>query len=474
MTEQPDPAALAGLDALADAPPLAGGPPAEPPPDAPPTGTVLRLVTGLAGRPLAVGRRTAALAGQLLRVGLGTADPEPDLPGNPALSRLVQAHRAGRATAAGLIDDAGLDQADRDRLDAVLTAVDDLVEAVVPGRRASAPPPRNARPAPVVGEEIAATPGAVVLRTPLFELIQYLPRTETVRQVPVLLVPSLVNRHYLTDLAPGRSLVEHLVAGGQQVFALSWWNPRAEHADRGLDAYARAVLDAMDACERVTRTSAVSLVATGSGGTITAALLAHLVAAGATDRAATLTLLLPALGRARPAPPPPIADPSAELLFWAADTTRVPAALHDDLTDIAARDALAHAGAVRVLGTPIDLSKVDTDAYVVAGEDGPWPSAYRSARLLAGDTRFTLASGGPVEALIAPPGSDRTFRAAPATPADPDTWHTTAIPLPGSWWTDHLRWLDQRSGARVDAPPELGGRGLHAVAPTPGDYVLSR
>ncbi|MCO1660469.1 hypothetical protein [Pseudonocardia humida] len=472
MTER---AALAGLDALAVDPPLAGGPP--PPQATVPAGPLLRLAAGLAGRPLVVGRRGAALAGRLLHVGLGTAEAEPGLPPNPALRRLVQAHRAGRATAGELIADAGLDRADRDRLDAVLTAVDDLVEAVLPGTLAPSPAParpRTARRTPVVGEEVAATPGAVVLRTPSFELIQYLPRTETVRAVPVLLVPSLTNRHYLTDLAPGRSLAEHLVAGGQQVLALSWWNPRAEHADRGLDAYARALLDAVDAVERITRAPSVSLVATGSGGTITAVLLAHLVAAGSTGRAATLTLLLPAFGRPDPPAPLPAAGPSPELRAWANDTIRLPAALHDDLTGIAARDALAHPGAVRVLGTPIDLSKVDTDAYVVAGDGGPWSAAYRSSRLLAGDTRFVLASGGPVEALVAPPGSDRSFRAAQTSAADPDAWYPTAPPAPGSWWTDHLRWLDARSGARVDAPPELGGRGLHAVAPTPGDYVSSR
>jgi poly(3-hydroxyalkanoate) synthetase len=316
----------------------------------------------------------------------------------------------------------------------------------------------------------------VVLRTPVFELIQYLPRTEAVRAVPVLVVPSLANRHYLADLAPGRSIVEHLVAGGQQVFALSWWNPRAEHAGRGLDDYARAVLDAMGACERITRSTATSLLAVGSGGTVTAALLGHLAAAGSAERAASLTLLLPALGAAEPpAAPPPDPDPAPDLRSWAADTIRVPLALHTDLADIAAREALAHPGAVRVLGTPVDLAKVDADAYVVAGDDGPWPAAYRSARLLAGDTRFVLAPGGPVAALIAPPGRPaRSFHAAPVGAAEPAEWHLSAERSAGSWWADHLGWLDERSGARVDAPPGLGGRGLHAIAPTPGDYVLSR
>jgi poly[(R)-3-hydroxyalkanoate] polymerase subunit PhaC len=451
--------------------------------DGPPTGELVRLVAGLAGRPLAVGRRGAALAADLLRAGLdrpaGPADA--GLPDDPVARRLARAHRAGLAAAAGLLADAGLDRSDRERLEAVLAALDGLVGTVLPGARsaapavpAPAPAPSPARRTPVVGEDVAATAGAVVHRTPAFELIQYLPRTEAVRAVPVLVVGPLTHRHYLLDLAPGRSVVEHLVAAGLQVFALSWWNPRAEDAGRGLDHHARAVLEAVDACTRITRAPATSLLAAGSGGTVAAALLGHLAATGSDERVASLTLALPALDGVEPALTPSGTAPR-ELLAWAADRTRVPAALRADLADIAARDALAQAGAVRVLGTPVDLGKVDTDAYLVAGEAGPWPAAYRGARLLAGEVRFALAAGGPVDAVVAPPGGrDLSYRAGPATAADPDSWYPSAGRTAGSWWTDHLAWLAARSGRLVDAPPELGGRGLHAIAPTPGEYVLSR
>ena len=103
-----------------------------------------------------------------------------------------------------------------------------------------------------VGEDLAATPGAVVFRTDVFELIQYRPTTETVRTVPLLMVPPTINKFYVADLAPGRSIVEHYVSAGQQVFMMSWRNPDARHADWGLDTYGQAVLDAMDAVEQVT------------------------------------------------------------------------------------------------------------------------------------------------------------------------------------------------------------------------------
>jgi poly(3-hydroxyalkanoate) synthetase len=125
---------------------------------------------------------------------------------------------------------------------------------------------------------------------------------------------------------------------------------------------------------------------------------------------------------------------------------------------------------VRVLGTPIDLAKVDRDGYLVAGDLGRWRVGYRAARLLGGDCRFVLAPGGPVEALVVP---DRPVRAGAAGAPDPDAWRAASSGLSSSWWDDHLRWLTARSGGLVDAPPELGGRGLHAIAPTPGDYVRS-
>ena len=130
------------------------------------------------------------------------------------------------------------------------------------------------------GEDLAVTPGAVVFRTDVFELIQYRPTTETVRAVPLLMVPPTINKFYIADLAPGRSIVEHYLAAGQQVFMMSWRNPDERHADWGLDTYGQAVLDAMDAVEQVTGSEQVALQAFCSGGIITSMVLAHLAATG--------------------------------------------------------------------------------------------------------------------------------------------------------------------------------------------------
>jgi poly(3-hydroxyalkanoate) synthetase len=447
-------AALAGLDALAPAgrPDLASavrratgtGLPLTP---------ALRLAADLARRPLAAAGRGADLAVELFGIGVGR--------GGPVRARLDRARLATRAAADDLLDGAALAAADRERLHTALDALDELAGAVGGTDGSTVAPARR----PVLGDELAATPGAVVLRVPEFELIQYLPRTETVRSVPLLVVPPLAGRHYLVDLAPGTSLVEELVAAGQQVLALSWRNPGPEAAGHGLDERVRAILEALDATERITRSTTTAVLALGSSATVTTALVGHLAAVGTADRVACLTL-----GITVPGPPRPT-DPGvpATLLAWAADGLRVSPRLRAELVDLADRDALAHPGAVRVLGTPVDLSKIDCDTYLVAGDRARWRTAYRSAGHLGGECRFVLAEGAPVAAFL----GGGSFLAAPVDDPDADRWSAGAPLITGSWWTDHLGWLTARTGPGVDAPPELGGRGLHPVAPTPGAYVRS-
>jgi poly(3-hydroxyalkanoate) synthetase len=451
-------AALAGLDALAPAgrPDVAtaarrvagAGLPLRP---------ALRLAADLAGRPLAAAGRGADLAVELLGIGLG--------PGRPVRARIDRARLATRAAADDLLDAAALPPADRDRLHATLDAVDDLVGAVQ-STVGAGPPHRTAtgRRTPV-GDELAATPGAVVLRTPVFELIQYLPRGEIVRAVPLLVVPPLAGRHYLADLAPGASLVEQLVDAGQQVLALSW-HPAPTDDRHGLDDRVRSVLEALDGTERITRSPTTALLAVGSSATVAIGLLGHLTTTGAADRVACLTLA----GTVPGPPRPPEAATPPQLLAWAADAVRVPHRLRADLAELAARDALAHPGQLRVLDAPIDLGKIDRDTYLVAGDRSRWRTAYRTAGLLGAPTRFVLAEGGAVDALLARAGS---FLAGPADDPDADRWAATAPLGTGPWWADHLSWLAARTGPEVDAPPGLGGRGLHPLAPAPGDYARS-
>jgi polyhydroxyalkanoate synthase len=525
-------------------------------------GSALRMAAALAVRPGALARRGAGLATELARIGAGRsrlmpeADDEryadPAWTRNPLLRRVAQAHLAASCTADALVSDAGLGAADEARLRAAVAAlsgalspstsplnpavwraaVDTGGASAVRGVRRlvsdMATPPRIPAPAAAgtfeVGADVGATPGAVVLRTPVFELIQYLPQTELVHEVPLLVVPPVLNRYYLADLAPGRSIVEHLVRAGVQVFALSWRNPDpshiSAHAHWDLDTYGQALLEGMDATEHVARTHCTSLMAFGAGGTITAMLLAHLAATGAQHRVAAVTLAGTVLD-ARSVPPDPAAaraavaeseraghldgrpllgelawrapdallwpqavrsylcgeePPSSEVLFWLTDTTRAPAGLHRDLVDVALRAPLAVPGAARMLGTPLDLAKVDRDCYLVVGAADPvtaWRDAYAATGLFGGACRFVLATGGHAASLVSPPGAvGAGFRAAGAVPGEPRRWFAEAVDEPGSWWTDHLRWLTAHSGPLQDAPPELGGRGMHALAPAPGAYVL--
>jgi polyhydroxyalkanoate synthase len=491
----------------------------------------VRLAAALAARPLTVARRGAGLAAELARIGLGRSrvapprdDPryaDPVWRENPVLRRAVQVHVAARTAARGLVRDAGLAPAD----DALVGAVVDAVaEVLAPGNfplRAdvwrtvtaapdepdateTAAPPRVAGGRLEIGSDVAATPGAVVLRTPVFELLQYLPQTENVREVPLVVVPPVMGRYYLADLAPGRSIVEHLVHGGQQVFAISWRNPEAGDSGWDLDTYGQAVLDAMDAAEHIARTPRTSLMAFGSGGVVSAMLLGHLAAIGVQERVASVTFAATVLdregARAEPAAARTVADvlgwpyrlrsylagepPASHALFRDADAIRVPEGLHRELADVLVRRALAVPGAASLLGTPVDLAKVDRDCYVVAGagdRTAAWPDVYRATRLLGGACRFVLADGGQLASIISPPGeADTSFRTAapPVGAAAPDCpprdWVALATAEHGSWWDDHLAWLAGRTGLEHDAPPELGGRGMHALAPAPGDYVLEQ
>jgi polyhydroxyalkanoate synthase subunit PhaC len=376
-----------------------------------------------------------------------------------------------------------------------------------------------------LGENLAISPGSVVLRTDVFELIHYRPRTDTVHEVPLLFVPPTINRFYVLDIAPGRSIVEHLVAHGQQVFLLSWCNPGPEQGHFDLDTYARAVLEARDAVADIAKQPAVHLNAACSGGIITAAALGHLAANADLGRVASLTLWVCALDNERAGTVAALASrelaaaavaesarkgyldgralagvfawlrpndliwnyvvnnyllgkdpPAFDILYWNQDSVRLAAGLHRDFVHIALDNALTRAGALETLGTPVDLSQVDVDSYIVAGIKDhivPWENAYRSTQLLGGSSRFVLSTSGHIQALVNPPAPDSrsTFRATDDAPADPHAWVAQADMRQGSWWPDYVTWLAQRSGESKPAPRALGSRSFRPTAKAPGSYV---
>jgi polyhydroxyalkanoate synthase len=529
-----------------------------------PDASTARLLAGLARRPGTTARRLRSLAAESGRIVLGTSTLAPSRRDrrfvdeawttNPVLRRLVQLYLAGGRTTEQLVGDAGLGWRDEQRM-RFLT--ENLLEAMAPSNvplvnpasakatidsaganlarggaqlvrdLGSSPriPEMVDRSAFEVGRNIAVTPGAVVRRTDVFELIQYTPQTEQVRDVPLLVVPPTINKYYALDLAADRSLVEFLVREGQQVFVMSWRNPDARHADWNFDTYVQAILDALDAAERVSGTDRAVLTGICSGGILASITAAYLAATGRPDRLAAFALAVTvidnahagvasALGNRRMASAAKAVSrrrgyldgralaevfawlrpgdlvwnywvnnyllgkkpPAFDILFWNADTTRMPAGLHADFVDLALDNQLVTGAALTVLGVPIDLSRIETDTYIVAGiadHITPWQNCYRTTQLLGGSSRFVLSTSGHIAALVNPPGNPKaSFQVNKANPADPEDWLKSAETRPGTWWNDASAWLAERCGALRPAPEQLGGGGLRSIVEAPGTYVF--
>jgi polyhydroxyalkanoate synthase len=169
--------------------------------------------------------------------------------------------------------------------------------------------------------------------------------------------------------------------------------------------------------------------------------------------------------------------PAFDILYWNADTTRMPAALHRDFIDLALNNALTEPGKATMLGTPVDLGTIDVDAYVTAGIADhlcPWPACYRTTQLLGGRSRFILSTSGHIASLVNPPTNPKsTFQVAESTPSDPERWQASAETVKGSWWPDFTAWLGERSGAEIPAPGSPGGE-LEVLADAPGTYVFDK
>ena len=376
-----------------------------------------------------------------------------------------------------------------------------------------------------VGQNLAVTPGAVVFRNELLELIQYTPAGERVYRRPLLVVPPQINKYYFLDLAPGKSFVEHAVKSGVQPFVISWRNPTAAHRHWGLEAYLGAIEEAMAAAMAITRSPDLNVLAACAGAITLMPLLAHLAARGDT-RVRSVTLLVALLDTSTDSPLGLFAtretlalarassqlrgvldgralgrlfawlrpndlvwsywvnnyllgkDPPAfDVLYWNNDSTRLPARLHGEFLDLFADNALCHPGRLSLLDTPIDLGRVSADAYVVAGKTDhitPWQGCYAATRLLGGNSEFVLSSSGHVQSVINPPGNPKAaYLRAGELPADPESWLQSASRHPGSWWEHWREWIGARSGGQRRAPTALGSRRYPPLDAAPGTYVLA-
>lgn len=523
----------------------------------------VRFLDALAKRPDRVKTRVGTLVEELGRIVKGTSElcpppkdrrfTDPEWSQNPLLKRIVQAYLAANELADGLLADAPMEWRDAQRMKFVLS---NILEAAAPSNNPLISPvawktflatngsntvsgPRNLLrdfasspriPAMVepdafhVGVDLGITPGAIVYRTEMFELIQYQPQTETVREVPLLIVPPTINKYYVLDLAPDRSLVEFLVRQGQQVFMISWRNPDERHRDWGIDAYAEAVIDAFGVVDLIAGVDAVHVMAACSGGLIACMAAAHRAQTGGIGKLASLNLLVTMIDQNRAGMAGSLIDegaaraaiarsqskgyldgrtlaevfawlrpsdlvwnywvnnylqgktpPKFDILFWNADTTRMPAALHRDFIQAALHNKLATAGAITVLGTPIDLRQITVDSYVVAGSADhicPWTNCYRSAQLLGGKVRFVLSTNGHIAALVNPPGNRKSsYQVSEDISLEPAGWHTATPTVRGSWWPDYAAWLGQRSGHDKPATATLGNAQFRPLGVAPGAYV---
>ena len=374
-----------------------------------------------------------------------------------------------------------------------------------------------------VGANLALSKGAVVLTTPVLELVQYSPANDAVHARPHLIVPPQINKFYFFDLAPGRSIVEHLTRSQFQVFAISWRNPTAAQRDWGMETYVAAIREAIEAIRDITGSPDV-IVHAACSGAMTATILAGVLAARREPLIRAMTLMVAVLGGSpdtqlglfstpeviaaaklettrrgvleggemgrvfawmRPndliwsywtnnylmGNPPPAFD----ILYWNNDTTRLPAKFHGTLVDIFANDWLLHPGQFKVDGIPIDVSQIDCDKFIVAGLTDhitPWRDGYRMARALGGRNEFVLSSSGHIQTLINPTGSAKgKFFVNPTLAPTPDDWLSEARPVPGSWWEHWRSWLAERSGEIRAAPERLGNDRYAPGADAPGTYV---
>ncbi|WP_375269645.1 PHA/PHB synthase family protein [Phenylobacterium sp.] len=382
-----------------------------------------------------------------------------------------------------------------------------------------------------VGETMALSPGRVVLRNALMELIQYAPAAETVRREPVVIVPAWIMKGYILDLTPEDSLVRQLTEAGFTVFMISWKNPGAELRDTSFDAYReQGIMAALDAALAITGAGQAHAVGYCLGGTALA-IAAAAMDRDADERLASLTLLAAQTDFEEAGELMLFIDESQlslledlmlvqgyldarqmagafnalranELVFarlveryllaapkpadaldaWLADSTRMPARMHGEyLRRLFLDNSFAH-GEYPVAGRAVALKDIRTPIFALGAERdhiAPWRSVYKIRLLASAETTFVLTGGGHNTSVLSPPGKPRAYyqigRSNAGAPfVDPDVWLQETPRQDGSWWPAWIAWLEEKSSAERAPPPPLGRReaGYPALEPAPGLYVL--
>jgi polyhydroxyalkanoate synthase subunit PhaC len=378
-----------------------------------------------------------------------------------------------------------------------------------------------------VGEDIGVSPGKVVLQNALMQLIQYTPSTGKVLKRPLLIGPPWINKFYILDLRPRNSFVRWAVAQGHTVFVISWVNPDETLAEKGFADYMKeGYLAALDAIEAATGEREINAIGYCLGGTLLAATLAYMAAKG-DERIKTATFFVTMLDFQEAGELGVFIDEEQlqaledkmnkrgylegsemaatfnmlrandliwsfvvnnylmgndpfpfDLLYWNADSTRMPARMHSYyLRRMYQENLLAKANGIELDGVQIDLGTIKTPAYFLSTREdhiAPWQSTYRGMRLLGGPKRFVLAASGHIAGVVNPPeGGKYGHWINSDQPADPEAWFHGATEMAGSWWPDWQRWILASSREQV-AARQPGDRDLAAIEDAPGSYVKVR
>jgi len=379
-----------------------------------------------------------------------------------------------------------------------------------------------------LGVNVAATPGAVVFRNDLMELIQYAPTTDKVYRRPLLFVPPLVNKYYLFDLTPKASYLKWLVDQGHTVFVISWANPDESHADTGMDAYVKdGVVAALDAVEQATGEADADLVSYCLGGTLSAMTLAYLAQTGRADRIASATLIATLVDfgdmgewsvftseddlnafdryldekgyveahdltklfsavRANDLIWSSVVNHyllgdevrASDLLWWFDDGSRIPARMLKEYGRQILRGNQLKDGGVAIDGVTLDLKAIETPVMIVALKDdhvSAWKNTYAGRHFFGGPTRFLLGGSGHNAGMINPPAANKHgYWTNDDAPADAEAWLAGAEQKAGSWWPEWQGWLDAAAADDKVKARKVGSGKLKAGTAAPGDYVRVR
>ena len=380
-----------------------------------------------------------------------------------------------------------------------------------------------------IGENIATSKGSVVYRTEMFELLQYAPTTDEVYEIPQLTIPPQINKMYINDLSPEKSIIKWQVDNGMQTFVISWRNPSKEQGHWAMADYIAACEEALEAVSEITGSKKVNVSAGCSGGQ-TASVLASKLAATKNDILGTLTLMVCVLhpkptdieagslvsengiqlAKQRAAKAGIIkADdlargfawlrpndliwnyvinnyllgmdpPAFDVLFWNSDATNLSASLMGDFLTLYETLAFSTPGTVEMADHTVDLTKVTADLFILGGVTDhitPWKATYRSTQLFGSkDVTYVLSQSGHMQAILNPPTNPKAKyyiqKKKGKLPATADEWLQGTEEVKGSWWPLWAEWIQKRSGKKKPAPEKLGNDTYAPLDPAPGLYVV--